>query len=88
MQLDDSVGETYELGSVHQYTMKELMEYFSNCLNHRPRFVPVTFEDLMKLNLAPNFHFEKQVNWLLARPDLSAELRTDIVVNKRDNRQF
>lgn len=84
LQLDDSVGSTYELGGPHQYTMKELMEFFSNALNHRPRFVNVTFEDFMKLYLAPNLHFEKAVNYIIARPDLSAELRTDIIVNKRE----
>jgi len=84
LQLDNSVGQTYELGCLHKYNLKELMEYFSNCLNHRPRFVSVSYEDFMKLSLSPNINFEKIVNWLIARPDVSAELRTDIVTDKRD----
>jgi nucleoside-diphosphate-sugar epimerase len=84
LQLDNSKGSIYELGGLHQYNMKELMEFFSNSLNHRPRFVTTTYEDFMKLNLSPNLNFEKAVNWLVARPDYSSELRTDIIVNKRD----
>jgi nucleoside-diphosphate-sugar epimerase len=84
LQLNNSIGQTYELGGNHKYTMKELLEFFSNSLRHRPRFVPVTYEDFMKLSLSPNWNFEKATNWLIARPDYSAELRTDITVNKRD----
>jgi len=84
LQLENSVGSTYELGGIHKYNMKELLEFFSNTMNHRPRFINYSFEDFMKLNLSPNMNFEKAVNWLIARPDYSSELRTDIVVNKRD----
>jgi nucleoside-diphosphate-sugar epimerase len=85
LQLEKSAGETYELGGLHRYNYKELLEFFSNSLNHRPRFISYSYEDLMKLNLSPNFNFEKACNWLLARPDFSSEFRTDIVVNKVDN---
>ncbi len=84
LQLENSVGQTYELGGLHRYNLKELMEFFSNSLNHRPRFINYSYEDFMKLNLSPNFNFEKAVHWLVARPDYSAEMRTDIVVNRRD----
>lgn len=84
LQLSDSVGQTYELGGVHQYSLKELMEFLSNALNHRPKYIHATYEDFMKLALGPNRNFEKAVNWLVARPDYSAEMRMDITVNKRD----
>jgi len=84
LQLNDSIGQTYELGGTHSYTMRELMEFFSNSLRHRPRYVSVSYEEFMKTTLSPNWNFEKAINWLITRPDYSAELRTDIVVNKRD----
>jgi nucleoside-diphosphate-sugar epimerase len=85
LQLDNSIGQTYELGGSHQYSMKELMEFFSNSLNHRPRFIDVSYDQMMKTALSPNFNFEKAINWLVMRPDYSSELRTDIIVNKRDD---
>ena len=85
LRLPESIGQTYELGSLHQYTSKELMEYLSNVMNHRPRYISYSYEDFMKLHLSPNWNFEKAVNWLIARPDFLAEMRTDIVVNKRNN---
>ena len=84
LQLDNSMGQTYELGGLHRYTLKELLEFLSNSMNHRPRYISYSYEDFMKLNLSPNFNFEKTTNWLIARPDYSCEFRTDIVVNKRD----
>lgn len=82
--MDESRGQTYELGGPHVYTMQELLEFCGNALNHRPRYIDYSFEDFMKLNIGPNFHMEKVINWLIARPDYSAELRADIIVNKRD----
>lgn len=85
LKLPESIGQTYELGGTHQYTNKELIEFLSNVMCHRPRYISYSYEDMMKLHLSPNWNFEKAVNWLIARPDYSAELRTDIVVKKRDN---
>lgn len=65
--------------------MKEIMEYMSNVMNHRPRFIPMSYEEFMRITLGPNIgNFEKAIHWLVMRPDVSSELRTDIIVNKRD----
>lgn len=34
------------------------MEFLSNVLNHRPKYVKFTYDDFMKLYLAPNSHWE------------------------------
>ena len=84
IQLNESKGQTYELGGNHKYTIKELMEYISNQLRHRPRYINYSYEDMMKLHLGPNANFEKAINWLITRPDYSAEQMIDIVINKRN----
>ena len=38
----------------------------------------------MKLSLNPNKDWEKQNFWIIARPDYSAKLRSDIVVKKTE----
>lgn len=84
LQLPESRGQIYELGGLHQYNMKELLEFVSNVMSHRPRYISYSYEDFMKLHLSPNWNFEKSVNWLVARPDYLAELRTDIIVKKKE----
>jgi hypothetical protein len=84
IQLSESKGQIYELGGSHKYTIRELMEYLSNQLCHRPRYINYTYEDNMKLHLSPNYNFEKAINWLVARPDYAAEQMVDIVINKRN----
>lgn len=83
LMMDETIGQTYELGGPQTYTFKELMEFYSNCSKHRPRYYTLSYKDFMKINLAPNHYFEKQVNWIISRPDLLAELRTDITVNAK-----
>lgn len=58
IQMEESKGETYELGGSQVYTIKELMEYFANVLNHRPRFISHSYEDFMRIHLSPNWNFE------------------------------
>jgi hypothetical protein len=82
--LEESKGQTYELGGSQVYTMKELMEFFSNTMSHRPRFISMEYEEFMAICLSPNPLFEKAIHWLLMRPDISSELRTNIIVKKRD----
>jgi hypothetical protein len=82
--MNESKGQIYELGGSHKYTIRELMEFLANQLCHRPRYINYSYEDLMKLHLSPNFNFEKAINWLVARPDYSAEQMVDICVNKKD----
>jgi hypothetical protein len=82
--LNETKGQIFELGGPHKYTIKELMEYLSNTLVHRPRYINYSYEDFMRLHLSPNMNFEKAIHWLFARPDYSAEQSIDIVVNKRE----
>lgn len=82
LSLESTKGQIFELGSNHSYSLKELMEYFSNGMSHRPKFVSYSFEDFMKLHIGPNFNFEKSLNWLISRPDYLSELRYDIVPTK------
>ena len=69
LQMDETRGQIYELGKrnilnfnflggPHVYRTKELMEYFSNVLNHRPKFVKFDYNDFMRLYHAPNSHWE------------------------------
>lgn len=58
LQLEESKGAIYELGGPHNYTLKELMEYIANVLNHRPVFIPMTYDECMKIVYAPNAFFE------------------------------
>jgi nucleoside-diphosphate-sugar epimerase len=82
LQMDESIGQTYELGSLQKYRIKELIEFFSNSLNHRPRFISLSYEDFMKITLSPNRYEDKAIHWLVTRPDYSAEMRIDILANK------
>lgn len=84
LQLSESKGQIYELGGSHEYSLKELFEFLSNVMSHRPRYINYSYEDFMKLHLSPNWNFEKVINWLISRPDYLAELRTDILAKKRD----
>lgn len=84
LTLESTKGQIFELGSKHTYTMKELLEFFSNAMNHRPKYISYSFEEFMKLHLSPNLNHEKLTNWMLARPDYLAELRHDIIAKKRD----
>lgn len=81
--LEDSKGSTYELGSTHSYTTKELLEFIANNLNHRPNFVKYSYEDFMKLYMAPKYTHDKG-HWFICRPDYVAEMGSDIVAKKRD----
>lgn len=84
ISLEESRGQIYELGGSHAYSLKELLEYLSNALNHRPKYISYSYEDFMKLYIGPNFNFEKALHYLAARPDFSAEMRIDITVNNKD----
>jgi nucleoside-diphosphate-sugar epimerase len=84
LTLENTKGQIFELGANQTYTLRELYEYFSNAMSHRPKYISYSFEDFMKLHLGPNFNFEKSVNWLISRPDYLSELRYDIVPQKRD----
>lgn len=58
MQLEESKGSIYELGGPHNYKIKELMEFLSNILNHRPKYINLSYDDCMKIVLGPNAYFE------------------------------
>ena len=58
LQLEESKGAIYELGGPHNYRIKKLMEYLANVLNHRPKYINISYDACMKIVLAPNSYFE------------------------------
>jgi nucleoside-diphosphate-sugar epimerase len=58
LQMEESKGQIYELGGPQVYEIKELMEYLSNVLNHRPKYIKFSYDDFMKLYHSPNSNFE------------------------------
>jgi len=43
------------------------MEYFSNVLNHRPKFIKFTYDDFMKLHHSPNSNWEVKLERFINR---------------------
>lgn len=58
LKLDESRGQTYELGGPHVYSLKELFEFLANNLNQRHVYVNYTYDDFMRMNLSPNSNWE------------------------------
>ena len=58
LQLEESKGQIYELGGPHSYRLKELFEYIANILNHRPKYINLSYDECMKIVYGPNSYFE------------------------------
>lgn len=83
IQTEESKGQIYELGGSQTYTLKELFEFMGNNLNQRPFYVDYSFDEFMRLYLAPNFSWEKAAHWLIARPDYLVKQRFDNIITKK-----
>jgi len=83
IHLEESKGQIYELGGSQVYSLKELLEFYANNVNHRPFFLDMSYDDFMRMYLSPNSNFEKAIHWLLARPDFITRQRIDNVITPK-----
>lgn len=48
LKMDETIGQTYELGGPHVYTHDEIYEQFYNCTGIRPYIIPIKMEVAME----------------------------------------
>lgn len=58
LKIEDSVGQTYELGGPYEYTMLQIFEILFNIIGKKPNLTYCNYEMMYKLaSIIPNFEF-------------------------------
>jgi nucleoside-diphosphate-sugar epimerase len=81
---EESKGQIYELGGSQVYTLKELFEFVGNNFSQRPFYINYSYDEFMRLYLAPNMNWEKAAHWLLIRPDYLTKQRIDNILTAKE----
>ena len=83
LKMDESIGQTYDLGGPHVYSVDEIYEQFFNATMIKPYIVPVPLEKATSLMRSPLISsFERYYADIYLKPHFLIEEALNVVCRK------